>query len=78
MSDEVWAETLVAWYRALPTVDVVDIPKHVKELFPFFILRTVSFWNEVADISANEVERVVQTQAAIFADRFAIATDSRR
>jgi hypothetical protein len=74
MSDEIWAETLTAWYQAIRTVDLTDVPKLAKELFPFFVLRRVSFWNEVADMSAPEVESVVRNQAATFADHFAVAS----
>lgn len=77
MSSEAWVETLAAWYQAIRAASPAGIPKLTKELFPFFVLRRVSFWNEVADMSAHEVERVIRNQATTFADRFAKASTVR-
>lgn len=77
MSDETWAETLAAWYQVIRTANSIDIPKLAKELFPLFVLRRVSFWNEVANMSAHEIEKLIRDQATTFANRLAAAPPAR-
>lgn len=63
MPQGVWVETLAAWYEAVSKARLSDIPGLAKELLPFFVLRTMGFWNEVGGVPAPKIEEMIETQA---------------
>lgn len=77
MSADVWADTFAAWYRAVGAAELANLPALAQELLPYFVMRGTSFWGEVVDLSAEQVEHLVQDQAALCAERLALTPIAR-
>jgi len=57
-----WGELLVNWVSYARNKKVKNKVKNAKELLPYFVLRTVDFWNRVAIHSPEAVEEEIRNQ----------------
>jgi glycosyltransferase involved in cell wall biosynthesis len=65
LSDGLWSVILGSWLRYALDYGRIDSLKLAKELLPFFVFRTISFWQEVAVLRPAEVERAIRRQAGL-------------
>ena len=70
LSANLWSIILSNWLHYVLKEDERYILKRSKELLPFFVLRTVCFWNEASSLSGIEVEKKIKNQARMIKNFF--------
>lgn len=70
MTTDPWVEILTAWYDQVLRTPAPDLPHLAQELLPFFILRTLGFWDETSHLPTPDIETIVETQASKFQNSF--------
>lgn len=64
-----WSELLVNWVSYTQDKNIKNKVKYAEELLPYFVLRTVDFWNRVAIHSPEAVEEEIRNQAREMRER---------
>lgn len=67
---ELWSSLLAAWVRHAMRPVRPEAARMARELLPLYLLRSLAFWLEAEDASAQAVERKIVAQAREFQQEF--------
>ena len=65
LNNSLWSSILSNWLHYALKKHKNNSLTIAKELLPFFVLRVVSFWNEISPLRASEIESMIKKQAKI-------------
>ena len=63
--ENIWAEILSSWFSFFIDHKDEDSFNCANQLSPFFVFRTVNFWNKVMNYNSQEVESEIRSQAQL-------------
>jgi len=70
IDEKLWSAILSNWLSYARGGRLKDSLKISQELLPFFVLRTVSFWNESLGLNSSAVEGIIKKQTRMVRHKF--------